>query len=351
MPCHPTSFRCRRACPGWLRRTLAALAVFAAAEPAALAQTPPTLSNTYNLSGFINPTVDTWLNSYVSCGLVRCDIAYSVVSRPLDRFVQVVWKDTANQPLISASNAYLSNFYDPVDFGGYVEATEWSKGVLLGGAAPAQAVGTADFTGTSAGVAPCSAGGYVCHDADYYYWPSMWGTPPAPPPVPRLGQAGAAARVTLGSIVGTLSNVGIDVNQPADIGDRRVVFLEFSSSVDFDTDHYVYRYTVTNSTDLRVPFTWSAAGLGQTIEAHATLSREFSSADAPAVFASLPSWTLTTDSQFPFSVSFANGLEIFAPVPEPASGLQLVAGLALLGLARRRLATHRPPLAKAAAAD
>jgi hypothetical protein len=329
-----------------LRIAMAAVTAWCAAVvPAAMAQsTPPTLTNAYSLAGRVNPPVDTWLSSYVSCGLLRCDIGYRVHSLPIDRFVKVQWQDSAGQPLVSASNFGLSSFYDRLDGDGYLEATEWSKGVLLGGPQASMTIGTADFSGTGAGVQPCSAG-FVCNDAEYYYWPSMWGSsspggPGRPQGLRQTAPTEVAAPVTLGSITGTLSNVGVLADQPADITGPRVVFLEFSSSVDWDTDHYIYRYSISNSTDLSIPFEWHEAGMGETIGAFSTLQREFTSQAAPGVLTSLPSWTLSTDSQFPVSIDFANSLEIFAPVPEPGQWLQLALGLAMLGAVRLRAATH-----------
>lgn len=310
-----------------------ALALCGAAAPV-MAQSPPALINDYNLIGFFPPQ-EARLSSYVDCGYLRCDIGYSIVTKSVDRYVQVVWKDINGAPLVSGTNAYLSNFWNPKDFGGYIEAVEWRKGVL-GSAflpSPAQAVGTADFTGTGSGSDPCGAG-YVCNDADYYYWPTLNLKPP--PPTGPTGATGstrstANAPQLLGTLTGTLSNVGILFDQPTDIGDRRAEFITFSSSVEFDNGLYRYLYSVTNFTDLTVPFEWSAAGLGGNLVPFATQVHEVTSAQAPDVVASLPAWTLRTDSQYPLVVEMSNALEIYAPVPEVAQWLQLVAGFTLLG--------------------
>lgn len=164
------------------------------------------------------------------------------------------------------------------------------------------------------------------------------GSASTPGPAERL--AAAAGTNHIGTLVGTLANVGVDPAQPEDIGDRRVTFLEFSSAVDFENGEYLYRYSATNHTDLTVPIAWDGAGLSGELLPFSTLERSLSSSLMPTILDSAPAWTLTTNSAFPLVKQGAYGLEVYAPVPEPRLSMLLVAGLALLALRRRQRARH-----------
>lgn len=310
------------------------------------------LVNLYNLEA-LSPPYEIALTSSVSCGSVRCDISYSMLSLVLDREVHVVWKDVTGAPLVSGSNAYLSNFYSPETWGGYVEATEVRKGNLGSSLTPnsiPMAVGTADFTGTAPGSAPCGLS-YVCNDAEYYYFP-----PGAFPRAPAgAGGAGPGATTidaatgftVLGTFTATQSSIFVDPEHPEDVGDRRIPFIEFASTVAVDAGQYLYRYSVSNTTDRPITFTWEQAGLQGSVDPFSTVQRELITAVAPGITPSLTQWTLSTDDPSPMSTDFASGLEMYAPVPEPTAWLQFGLGLALLGALGRRRATIAASCARA----
>jgi len=301
----------------------------------AAAQTPP-LVNSYELVPPITST-DISLTSSLDCGMIRCDIAYRIASQPVDRYVQVVWKDRHGQALVSASSVNLGFFWGGEVFGaGVVQATQFKKNQNLGGRSVQAQIGTADFTGTGSGNDPCGTG-YICKDADYYeYLPSPFSTNP--------GSGGGGARfaassaVELGSITGTLSSVGVDRIDLMPVDPIvEVPFVTFSSAVFDESGAFRYRYTVTNHTDLIVPFEWTATGLSGTLSAFGTAEREIVSPDSPMIGQSLPSWILRTEGTFPTIQEFDATLEFLAPVPEPSTAAMLVAGLGcLLLLARQR---------------
>ena len=309
-----------------------------AIAPAAGAQAP-ILTNDYNLWAF-GPPYEAQLSSFVDCGIVRCDIGYRVWTNPIDRLVKVTWKDTGGKTLISASNDTLSRYFGTAPVG--IDATEWSKGAFGSAAVPItppSAVGTADFTGTSPGPDPCGIG-YVCNDADYYFWPKSVLNPTpgggAGPGSNQRIQPLASTAVPVGTIIGRLANVGIDPSQPGGISER-VTFLEFASTVELDGAQYRYRYSLTNFTDLVVPFTWAEAGLSGEVQPFDMVLREATSPLGPEVFSSIAAFTLEQDDPFPSAIEFANSLELYAPVPEPSQWLQLAAGMvAVLALVRRR---------------
>lgn len=140
--------------------TVCAALLVSGAQPAEAQSLPPTLTSSYNLMGPAT-THEALLSSYVDCGFFRCDIGYSILTAPVDRLVKVEWRDASGAVLVSGTNTYLSNFYAPQQFGGYIQTTEWRKGVSGGAvlnAQPLQATGTADFTGTSPGPDPCGVG-------------------------------------------------------------------------------------------------------------------------------------------------------------------------------------------------
>lgn len=143
--------------------------------------------------------------------------------------------------------------------------------------------------------------------------------------------AAAAAFTPLASISGTLSNVGVLPEDPANVEDRRTEFIDFTSTVESDGSRYLYRYTVTNFTDLEIPFEWSESGLSGTLEPMGTVEREFTSDLVPTVLSSLASFTLSTTPPY-LTQDFANQLEILAPVPEPHRWAQLLVGVALVVL-------------------
>jgi hypothetical protein len=300
-----------------------------------LAQTPP-LVNSYELVPPITST-DISLTSSLDCGTIRCDIAYRIASRPVDRYVEVVWKDRHGQTLVSASSVNLGFFWGGEVFGpGVVQATQFKKNQNLGGRSVQAQVGTADFTGTGSGNDPCGTG-YICKDADYYeYLPSPFSTGP--------GSGGGGARfaaigaVELGSITGTLSNVGVDRNDLMPVDPIvEVPFVTFSSAALEDGGAFRYRYTITNYTDLIVPFEWTAAGLSGTLPAFGTAEREIVSPHSPMIGQSLPSWILRTEGTFPTIQEFDATLEVLAPVPEPSTAAMFFVGLGcLLLLGRRR---------------
>jgi hypothetical protein len=316
------------------------LGTLALMTPHAAHAQPQPLVNAYDLVPAVG-VPDIWLTSSVECGRFRCDIAYRIASRLVDRFVKVVWEDANGNPLISATNASLSNFYDPKSFGGLIEATEFSKGVLFAplGTVPS-AVGTADFTGTGSGMPPCGLV-YVCHDAEYYYWQNPFSTTPGPGPGSPQGltlhaaiSSAPSAAVPIGAITGTLSNVGVDPSDPGNAPESlSVLFLEFSSTVDSINGLYHYRYSVTNHTDLVIPYAWSDTGLSGLLPAFGVAARAFDSAAAPAIHTSLPSWTLQHPTLSVLRQDFSISLEFFAPgavpvaVPEPASTWMLGTGL------------------------
>lgn len=105
--------------------TAALFALLAFGTPA-LSQNVPLLSNDYTLAN----NRKAWLESYVECGSVSCSIAYRIRTDPVDRYVQVVWKDTRGRTLVAGDNADLSNWWNPSPnkFTGYIEAIEWSRG-------------------------------------------------------------------------------------------------------------------------------------------------------------------------------------------------------------------------------
>ena len=315
--------------PHWRGRHLLAAVSIVWASTASAQDLPPPLTNYYNLAAGKQAV----LSSYVTVEDKVQYIGYSILTPSVDRYVQVVWNDAQGRPLIGGDNAYWGNVFNPKDFGGYIDATEWRRGALLGAPAPKQAVGTADFTGTSPGDDPCGVG-YVCNNAKYYYWPSFWGTQNVVDEALRATAANTP--VVLGTLTGTLSIVGVDPNDPSDVGDRRAQFIEFNSTVEFDTDHYLYRYSVTNFSDLTIPFDWAAGGLSGDLDPFAVAQHEFASTLAPGVQDSLPSWTLRTDSSFPVVVNFANSLNVYAPVPEAATWSTFSAGLLALGFVARR---------------
>jgi hypothetical protein len=144
-----------------------------------------------------------------------------------------------------------------------------------------------------------------------------------------------------------LANVGVDPAQPDAITER-ITFLEFTSAVEFDGAEYLYRYTVTNFTDLVVPVTWSQAGLSGEVQPFDMLSRESTSPLAPGVFSSIPAFTLQTDDVFPSAIDFANSLEIYAPVPEPGQWLQWAAGLVVVLTLFRRTRSRCASIASTA---
>jgi hypothetical protein len=316
----------------------------------ATAATAP-LVNAYELVPPIT-TSDITLTSSLDCGAVRCDIAYRIASRPVDRFVTVSWNDAAGNVLVSASSVNLGFFYGGEIFGpGVIEATQFKKNQNIGGRSVTAKVGTADFTGTGSGSDPCGIG-YVCHDADYYeFLPSPFGSAPGgggSSGAPETGRASvkAVASGALGSIGGTLSGVAVD---PADFGlvepGVEVPFITFTSAVYDDGGAFRYRYEVANHTDLAIPFEWSEAGLNGTLAAFGLAEREIVAPAAPSIGQSLPSWILRTEGAFPLTMEFAATLELLTPVPEPSAAALFAAGLGcLLGLrSARRIGAGCPP--------
>lgn len=324
---------------------LAALALGAAgvgAPPAALAQSAP-IVNDYQLVGTVAP--DAWLTSSIDCGLVRCDVKNAIVSKPVDALVVVEWRDDHGKTLVAADNSYLSNFWEPGFFSGYLEATSWTKGAFGSAFFPPTPVvkhGTADFTGSIGILNPC--GGLVCQNADYYDWPASpfnvpvgGGAAPAPARMP-LAPA-PAGDASLATLTGTLEVIGVDLATPDDLNSGpSVTLFEFRSAVEQVGGEYRYRYSVTNLTDSTVIYDWAEAGLSGELGAQETAERSVTSALAPAVVSTLPLGTFTQTDPFLVEARFSGELGMLAPVPEPETWAMFAAGLGVLlvlGVKRR----------------
>ena len=345
MAVHPLSIPYRRRNPDLSRSVAAALlgAASAFAAPAAFAQASPPIVNDYQIMGSIQP--DVWLTSSVDCGVVRCDLMHVITSRPLDAIVNVTWKDKHGATLVSASSAYWSNLFSPEIFDGYLEATGWTTG-LFGSAfvppTPIRETGTADFTGSIGILHPC--GGFVCNDADYYAWP------PSPFSVPA-GGGGAGARMAalaapqpLVAMTGTLEVVGMNPATPEDVtSGPSAGLIEFMSTVEQSGSDYVYRYVVTNLTGVDADYEWTEAGLTGSLGPLGSAERTVTSSLAPTMLATVARGAIKQTDPFVITSTFAGGLGMLTPVPEPQSWAMLAMGLGVLGLVRSRRRSGRMP--------
>lgn len=329
---HRRSIPPRRAVSGWL----AGVAVAALLSAGSAFAFDP-LVKTYNL-GFGGKAT---LTSTAECGMFGCTITNSVLSDPIDRFVQLTWKNAKGIPLLSVTNAYFSNFFSPGTFAGYLDASESQSQVTLAFTIQST-IGIADFTGTQPlQTTPCSLAngdGYICAGASdgprHYYFPegrldpSTGGSPPAP-----------GAGTEIGRITTRLSNIGIDPATMTVQDDRRFTFLELVSTVSIDNGMYLYAHEVTNHTELDIPIVWTEAGIDETVGRLSTKRVELLSPLAPATRESMVAYHLENEEfGFVFTDDQEAGAMIFAPVPEPATVATLGAGLAFLLWQRRRRA-------------
>jgi hypothetical protein len=131
----------------------------------------------------------------------------------------------------------------------------------------------------------------------------------------------------------------VDLSDPELAEGNRQDFLQFSSSV--EPAGSGYRYSVSNFTELVVPFDWPQAGLSGELQPFGSTEVVSTSALAPGVFSSLPSWRLETEEPFPLAQDFAYRLDMLAPVPEPHRWLQLILGAAIVIAASRSRLTRR----------
>jgi hypothetical protein len=321
-----------------IARLAAAAVALLALGGAARAQVQP-IVNGYQLAGTIQP--DAWLTSSIECGVIRCDVKNVITSRSIDAFVNVVWLDVNGKPLVSADNAYLWNFWEPGFFGGYLEATSWTKGAF--GSAwlmptPIIEVGTADFTGSIGILQPC--GSFICNDAEYYTWPpSPFSTTPGGNRVAAGAAFVAQAATPLLGLTGALEVIGVDSAMPGDVTSGPSVRLfEFSSTVELVGTDYVYHYAVTNLTESTAEFDWADAGLAGELGANGTATRSFVSALGPTVLSTVPTGLFKQTDPFVVQAAFSGELGMLAPVPEPASQTLFALGLGglLVALGLRR---------------
>lgn len=280
------------------------------------------------------------LTSSVDCGPLRCTITNGILSAPIDRYVELTWRDAQGNPLVTADNSYFMNLWSPADNEGYLEKseqqTEFARAFVI-----QNDVGIADFTGTQPlSTTPCSlanGNGYICKGAaegpGYYYFPASpfavpagGGSPPAP-----------GADTEIGRITTRFSSVFLDPTTMTEPDDGRFTYLEFVSTVSVDSGQYLYAYEVTNHTALDIPTVWVEAGIDAIVDSQSTTRVERRSPLAPMTLQSVIAYHLEhEEAGFAFTDDQVAGAMIFAPVPEPATTVTLGAGLAVLLWQRRR---------------
>lgn len=288
------------------------------------------------------------LTSSVDCGIVECVITNAIQSDPVDRYVQLTWKDAQGSPLVSVDNSYFTNLWSPTLIDGYLEASE-QQSAFTQAFAIQNAIGIADFTGTQPlSTTPCSlanGGGYICKGAaegpHYYHFPASALASPAGgggPSTLRLG-------TEIGRITTRFSTVGIDPATMTVPDDQRFTFLEFVSTVSMDNGMYLYAHEVTNHTSLDIPIVWTEAGIDATVDAASTKRVEVLSPLAPTTLQSRIGYHMEKEEfGFVFKNDQEAGAMIFAPVPEPATVATFGAGFAVLLWHRRRTqAARRAP--------
>ncbi|MCR5864089.1 PEP-CTERM sorting domain-containing protein [Aquincola sp. J276] len=301
-----------------LIRMLAALAGLLSST--AYAADPEPIEHSYSVS-FPIGRKDVVLRSEADCGFIRCNLTYSVTSTPIDAFIKLDWRDKNGRTLVQASSANFFGFYVE-DFGnGVVEATEIRKSGL-------QAIvvesGTADFTGSiGGGSLPCGVS-FVCPGATYHAFAGIFGGTGRLPAM--------AAEKPLQEVGGSIWRVGVNTGQEAQV-------ISFNSEVHAQSGAYRYRYEVTNSSLLPLPFTWSAIGFSGVVASGQTLVLERMSELAPQLAAAQTETVFDLGFGTGETDSIVMGLETLAPVPEPGAALLLLPGLGLLALvsaSRRR---------------
>ncbi len=334
-PLHRNTPGCSTPRPRSVAPWLAGLAL-AALLPAGNALALSPLVKTYPL-GFGGSAT---LTSSADCGPLRCTITNSIVSNPIDRYVELTWRDNQGNPLVSADNSYFMNLWSPTDYEGYLEESE-KKWEFTRAFAIQNDFGIADFTGTQPlSMTPCSlanGNGYICkgpaEGAAYYYFPaSPFAVPTGggSPPAPGVG-------TEIGRITTRFSSVFIDPTTMTVPDDGRFTFLEFVSTVSVDNGMYVYAHEVTNHTQLDIPIVWTGAGIDAIVDSLSTTRVELLSPLAPTTLQSVIAYHLEhEDSGFVVTDDQQAGAMIFAPVPEPATVATLGAGLAVLLWQRRR---------------
>lgn len=294
---------------------------------------PPAVAQTLTKSYPISPLGSfrfATFTSDVDCA-AGCTITHRIHSDNVDRFVVVTWLKADGNPLMDqVDNAYLSNFFAPRFFGGYLSATEsqW-KGITN----VSKAMGTADFTGTGAGTEPCGVG-YVCgppNGPEYYYFPALFQAPGHAGAEPgRFRPQGPTSYDTITSALsGVLLKPDFTVAQDENGNDLRASVLTFTSAVEEINGAFRYVYTVSNATDTAIPVVWVDAGIDGHVAAHGLLRNEIQSAFAPDTQDGVATYGLNR--------GYASSVAFYAPaIPEADRVTMLGVGLLVVCAVRRR---------------
>lgn len=276
---------------------------------------PEPIEHPYSIS-FPIGRKDVILRSEAECAGLRCQVTYSVTATPIDAFTTVRWNDKQGQPLITASSSWWLGFYAP-GLDNSIQATEIRK---TGRVPIVVETGTADFTGSfGGGSRPCGTS-FICPGATYHALLGVFSETPKFQGV----YASTLLDEPLDDFSGSIWRVDIRTAEEAQV-------INFQSFVYSDPGGYRYRYEVTNTANLAIPFNWSVVGFSGIVDPQETLVLERVSASAPYLAAA--------QTETVFQVQFGPNptenvlmsLETLAPVPEASITFLLLAGIAFLG--------------------